>query len=277
VADVFEEVEEQLRSARYETIVKKGWPWLAGALVVGVLATLAVWAWNNHQAAESAKASEGYQAGLDALAKRDSKTAEARFAEIAASGPPAYKAMALMQQADLRVNENKLAEAVVLLDKAADTVKDPTLSDAARLKAIYASFDTASLAEIEKRVEPLAKTGRPYIALAREALAMKRLAAGKTAEARQAFSLLAISPDAAQGLQGRANVAMGVIDAGQAATIAPVAKAAAGLTPAQVEAFRKEQQAKADAEQAAAQAAQIAQIRAGAAGQPQAAPAGAAQ
>lgn len=255
MADVFEEVEEQIRSARYETIVKKGWPYLAGALVVGVLATLAVWAWNNHQLAQSAAASEGYQAGLDALAKRDAKAAETAFAAVAKDGPPTYRALALMQQADLRMVENKRTEAVGLLDQAAGIAKDPTVVDAARLKAVYAVFDTASLADVEKRIEPLNQTGRPYIALAREALAMKRLASGKTAEARQSFSLLAISPDAEQGLQGRANVAMGVIDAGQAANIAPVAKAASALTPAELLKFQQEMQQKALAEAAAARAA----------------------
>lgn len=251
MADVFEEVEEQLRSARYETIIKKAWPWLAGALVVGVLATLAVWAWNKQQLAQSAKASEAYQQGLDAVQKGDFKTAETRFAGVAADGPPAYKALALMQQADLRLKDRKGAEAVTLLEKAADTAKDPILQDSARLKAAYVVFDDASLADIEKRVTPLTEKGRPFAALAREALAVKRMVSGKTAEARQALSLLAISPETNQALQGRANVDMGVIDGGQAAAVMASVKAAAAVTPAQVQQFAQQQALIAAAQQAA--------------------------
>ncbi len=272
VADVFEEVEEQLRSARYETIIKKGWPYLAGALVIGVLVTLAVWAWNKNQLAQSAKASEAYQQGLDAVGAGDVKTADARFAAVAQDGPPAYKALALMQQAELRLKERKDAEALTLLDKAAETAaKDSALGDSARLKAVYVAFDNASLADIEKRLEPLVKPGRPYAALAREALAMKRMVSGKTAEARQALSLLAISPDANQGLQGRANVAMGVIDSGQAATLPATAKAAAAVPPETVAQFQQQ------AAIAAAMAQQQQQQAGQQPGAQSAAPAGAAQ
>jgi hypothetical protein len=231
VVDVFEEVEEQLRSARYQTIIRKAWPYLAGLFVVGVLVTLAVWGVRQQQLNAAAKASESYQQGLEALAKGDRAAAEQRFADVAGSGPAGYKALALMQQAGLRTTDRKTAEAVALLDQAGAAAKDPVLADAARLKAAYAAFDTSSVADMEKRLEPLAANGRPYSALAREALAMKRMAAGQTAAARQAFSLLAISPDAGEGLQARANIAVGVIDAGQARSLPAAVSAAAALPP----------------------------------------------
>ncbi|HTI66490.1 MAG TPA: hypothetical protein VL460_02965 [Caulobacteraceae bacterium] len=230
MVDVFEEVEEQLRSARYQTIFRKGWPFVAGVFVAGVLVTLVVWAVNQQRLAAAARASETYQQALDAMARNDKAAAEKDFAEVAKSGPPAYKALALMQQAGLRSTDGKTAQAVALLDQAAAAATDPVVADAARLKAVYVAFDTASLADIEKRVDPLAKPGRPYSALAREALAMKRLSVGQTGPARQALSLLTISPDAGQGLQARANIAMGVIDAGQGKSL----PAAAALPPSPV-------------------------------------------
>ena len=231
MVDVFEEVEEQLRSARYQTIIRKGWPFVAGALVAGVLVTLAVWGFNQQKLNAAAKASATYQLGLDALGKNDKAGAEARFAEVAKSGPPIYKALAMMQQAGLRTNDRKTAEAVVLLDQAAGLAKDPIVADAARLKAAYAAFDTATLADIEKRLQPLTEAGRPYAALAREALAMKRFASGQSGPAKSALQLLAISPDAGEGLQARANIAMGLIDAGQGKNLPAAAAAAAALPP----------------------------------------------
>jgi hypothetical protein len=231
VVDVFEEVEEELRSARYQTIIKKAWPVVAGVLVVGVLATLAVWVWQKHQLSVAAHASETYQQGLEAQAKNDKAAAAKAFASVAEDGPPAYKALALMQQASILSSDGKTAEAVALLDKAGDAVKDPAVSDAAKMKAAYMAFDTASLADMEKRLDPLSKAGRPYATLAKEALAMKRLASGQTKAARDSLSVLTIAPDASQGLQARANIAMGVIDAGQAAGIPAAVAAAAKLPP----------------------------------------------
>ncbi len=252
MVDVFEEVEEQLRSARYQTLIKRGWPYALGAVVAAVLVTLGVWGWNQYQLDRSAKTSEAFQQAFDAMAANNGPAADAGFAKVAASGPRAYRAIALMQQAALRTSQNKPAEAIALFDQAAKVAPDQLLGDAAVLKSAYLTFDTASLAELEAKLTPIAATGRPYSALAREALAMKRLVSGQAAQARQAFALLAISPDAGEGLQARAQVALAEIDAGQAPNLAGFARAAAALTPAQIQAA-KLAEAKAQTERAAAE------------------------
>ena len=274
MVDVFEEVEEQLRSARYLTIAKKGWPYALGAAVAALVVTFGVWGWQAYRLNESAKASEAYQKAFDALGVNNPAGADTGFAAVAKSGPRGYQAAALMQQAGLRATQNKTAEAVALLDQAAKVAPDALMADAAGLKAAYLVFDNATLPELEARLTPLAAPGRPYSALAREALAMKRLVSGHTAEARQAFALLAISPDAGEGLQARAQIAMGEIDAGQAAGLPAVVKAAAALPPATVQAA-KIAALKAQAERQAAQ--QAAQLQAPPGAGPPPAQAGAAQ
>lgn len=267
MVDVFEEVEEQLRSARYITLVKKGWPYALGAVVAAVAVTLGVWGWQQYKANESAKASEAYQKAFDALGVNNTAGAQAGFAAVAKSGPKGYQTLALMQQAGLLTSQNKITEAVALLDQAAKVAPDSLLADGAAIKAAYLVFDNASLTELEARLTPLTAPGRPFSAMAREAIAMKKLATGKTAEARQALSLLTISPDAGEGLQARAQIAIGEIDSGQAGNLNNIVKAAAALPPATVQAA-KLAAIKAQAEKAAAQ--QTAQLQAppGAAGPP---------
>lgn len=248
MVDVFEEVEEELRSARLRTILTKGWPYALAAVVLALLVTAGIWGWREYQTRQSAKASESYAQAMDALGKGDTAGAEKAFAEVASLGPGAYKALAMMQQAGLRLRENKTAEAVAVFDKAAEAAPEPLIADMARLKAAYLLLDTASLADIEARLTPLAESGRPYVTLAREALAMKRLASGQAAQAKQALSVLAISPDASQGLQARAQVAQSVADAGEGRLLADIAKAAAALPRAQVEAARAQAEAQAQAQ-----------------------------
>jgi hypothetical protein len=280
VADVFEEVEEQLRSARYQTMIRKGWPYAAAVIVLALVIWGGYWGWTAYRANQSAKASEAYQQAFDALAANNGAQADKGFAEVAKSGPRGYQAVSLMQEAGIAATDGKTAQAISLLDQAAKVSPDPLLADAATLKSAYLQFDSISLPDLQAKLTPLTVAGRPFSALAREALAMKRMVSGQTAEARQAFALLAIAPDAGEGLQARAQIAMAEIDAGQAPNLTQIAKAAAALTPAQIQAARVAAMQKAAQEQAAQQAAQAAaqggQVPPGAGAGP-AQPAGAAQ
>jgi hypothetical protein len=169
---------------------------------------------------------------VEALIKGDKKAAEAGFVESAKAGSSAYKTLALMQQAGMRLDENKTADAVKLFDEAAKAAPDAIMADQARLSAVYALMDTAPLAEIDARLQPLLKEKRPYRAYAREALGMAKLQAGKTKEARTEFSTLVLLPDAADDMRQRAQIAIQMIDSGQAAQLPAVVKSAAALPAA---------------------------------------------
>lgn len=229
MVDVFEEVEEQLRSDRYLTLAKKGWPYLAGLAVVALLIFAGVWGYRHYQATQAAAASQAYAAASALGVKNDLAGAERAFTAMTKSGPPAYRALALMHVAGLRVGAGKPAEAVPLLDEAAKLAPGPLLADAAALKAAYILFDTTPLPEIRKRLDPLTEAGRPYAGLAREAVAMKQLAAGQSAEARTAFSALSLFPEATDELRSRAQAAVALIDSGAYATANRAAALAATL------------------------------------------------
>lgn len=232
MADVFEEVEEQLRSERYKTLFRKGWPYAVAVVLAVLIGFGGVWGWRSYQESQSAKASEAYSKALEAAGRNDRAAAESGFLAVSKEGPRAYRALALMQVAGLRIEAGKTAEAVALLDEAAKLAGEPMVADAAALKAAYALFDTASLADLRKRLDPLSEVGRPYAALAREAIAMKQLATGDTAAARTTFSALSLLPDATDTLRNRAQAAVLLIDSGGAPMVAQTAKAAAALPPA---------------------------------------------
>ena len=58
MADLFEEVEEQIRSARYMALARKALPWVAAVLLAALVAALAVWGWGRYQAQAIAKATD---------------------------------------------------------------------------------------------------------------------------------------------------------------------------------------------------------------------------
>jgi hypothetical protein len=233
VVDVFDEVEEQLRSERYRTLVVKSLPWLAAATAAVVIGVGGYWGWNSYQTSQANKASEAYQAALETTQKQGPAKAFGQFKAVADGGAKGYKALALLQMGDIRIEENKTKEAVAYFDEAAKAAPSPLLGDLARLKSAFALMDTASYKDIETRLTPLAGEKSPYRVYAKEALAFAKLQAGDTAGARAGFVILANSLDAStsEEVRQRAQAAMQLIDSGSAKDLAAAVKAAANLPP----------------------------------------------
>jgi hypothetical protein len=234
VVDLFEEVEEQLRSDRYKTLAFKALPWALGALVVALLIALGVWGLQEYRQRAAAEASEQYAQALEALQQGRTDEADRLLAEVADSPSRAYKTLGLLQQGGIRMTQGKRDEAVKLFDQAATTAPDEMLGDAARLKSAFALMDSAPLAQIQERLEPLSKEDRPYRILAEEALAFAKLSAGDLQGARKDFSALKDLLDAPEGVRQRATAAVELIDSGTAKALPETLKAAAALPDTQI-------------------------------------------
>ncbi len=231
MADVFGEVDEQIRSLRVETIIRQGWPFAAAAAGALIIGAVGLWGWSQHEASEDAHASVLYQGALDELAKGQKPQADRDFAAVAASAPPGYRALALMQQAQARLDANRTNEAVRLMDQAAKIAPDTILGDAARLKAALAVMDEGDGKAAESRLTQLTGAKAPFRALALEALAMARLQVGDVKQARSDFQVLTLSQDVSQSAQARAHAALDLIQSGSASALAAAAKSAAALPP----------------------------------------------
>ena len=231
MVDVFEQVEEELRSDKLKRLARTWLPVVGVVLVVALIGALGWWGWDSLNSNKAAKAAEAYDRGMEALRADKPMDARAAFEEAIKEGNGAYKVLALQQQAGLAVSANKFQDAVRLFDEAAKASSDPILSDPPALKAAFLIMDTAPLAEIETRLTPLAEDKRPLHAFAQEALALARLQHGKTKEAREAFVLLQLGQDVPDSIRQRAQIAVESIDAGTAAAIKPIIDAAAKATP----------------------------------------------
>jgi hypothetical protein len=231
LTDLFEEVEEQLRSDRYRTFALRALPWLLGLAVAALIATLAWWGWSHYREMAAGKASEQYAAGLDALQQGQSDQAVKLFTQVSQSPTKGYKSLALMQLGGVQLSQNKTSAAVQLFDQAAEAAPDAVLGDAARLKSAFAILDTAPFSEVEGRLAPLMKDGHPYRVQAREALAFAKLMKGDGAGARRDFVVISQSLEAPDGARQRAKAAMDLIDTGSAAAVPAAVKAAAALPP----------------------------------------------
>lgn len=232
MVDFFNEVDEDLRAQETRDLARKYLPWLAGAIVAGLVIAGGYWGYEAWRKDSAAQASVAYDRGIQALQRNDVAAADAAFTEAATKSAMGYKALALMQRAGLALADNRREAAVKLFDEAAKAAQgQPILADAAALKAAYALMDTEPYAAIEARLKPLALEGRPYRPLALEAMAMAKLADGKTAEARSQLVALSLLLDAPDGVRERSQAAIQEIDSGVAAKLPAIARAAIALPP----------------------------------------------
>ena len=228
MSDIFDETEENLRADKWVAIVKTALPWAAAILGSALVITLALWGWQTWQDNITAKASEVYQAGLDAQSKGDNVTAKAKYQDTVKSGSQTYKALALMQLGGIAVIDDNTAEAMKDFDEAGKASSSPIMKDLAAIKSAYLAMDTATYADMEKRLTPLTKDGRPYAALAKEALAMAKLQAGDLKGARSDLQVLSLTLGTPDGIKQRAGEFVLAIDSGAM----PSAKAAMALPEA---------------------------------------------
>ncbi len=229
LVDVFEQVEEELRSERYKRLARTWLPIGAGVGAIALISALGWWGYQTWQTNEADKASVAYQRGIEAFAAGNMDQANTAFGEAADTASRGYKALALMQQAGIAVEQGKNDEAVRLFDEAAKAGRDPIIADGASLKAAYLLLDKGSLEDMTKRLEPLTGEKRPYRALAQEALATVQLLNNKTVEAREIFVQLQLGQDVPQTVRQRAVVAVQLIDSGTHGAVRKIVDEAAKL------------------------------------------------
>lgn len=231
MVDVFDEVEEQLRSERYKSLALKALPILGGVLAVALVVALAIWGYQHFRNQAAAEASEKYAQAMEAFNAGKRDEAIRLWGEVGAGSAKAYKSLALQHLGGIKLAEKKTAEAVKLFDEAAEAAPNAIVGDAARLKSAFALLDTAPYKDMEARLTPLTEEGRPYRAEAREALAFAKLMAGDVAGARNDFVVVGLMADAGEASRQRAQAAQAMIDSGTVKALPATVKAAIALPP----------------------------------------------
>ena len=234
MTDLFEEVDEQLRTERFNALFRRALPWVLALAASALVIALGVWGWRQYNQQVTDKASEQYNAALEAGSQGRRDEAAKLWTDVSKSQSAVYKSLALMQLGGLKMvsgSPEDTKAAVALFDQAAQAAPDDMFGDAARLKSALAILDTAPFAEVEGRLTPLMKDGHPYRVQAREALAFAKLMKGDTTGARGDFVVIGATLDAPESARQRANAAVGLIDSGSAKLVAGAVKAAIATPP----------------------------------------------
>jgi hypothetical protein len=79
LVDLFDEVEEELRSDRYRALFSRVFPYITGLLALVLVGYLAYWGFTVWQGRNMAAAAASYQKGLDDLDASNAAAASADF------------------------------------------------------------------------------------------------------------------------------------------------------------------------------------------------------
>jgi hypothetical protein len=208
VSDIFDEVDEEVRREQFKKL-RDRYGNLVVALAVLIVAAVAGWRgynyWQDKKAAEA-----GAQFVAAALLAEQGKhdEAEKAFARVATEGTAGYRVLSrLREAAELSVSDPKAAVALYD-DIAANSATRQPLKDFAAVRAAMLLVDSAPLADMTRRLEPISGAGAPFRHSARELLAFAAWKAGDTTAMRKWTALIRADQDTPSGVRQRVEVLM---------------------------------------------------------------------
>jgi hypothetical protein len=213
VADIFHEVDEEVRREQLKRLWDRYSIYLI-ALAVLIVAGIAGWRGYEYWVAKrAAAAGTAFEAAVTLNEQAKYAEAEAAFAKVAADAPEGYRVLARMRAAGA-LAQIKPADAIKAYDElAADTSLGTTWQDLAAVRAGMLLVDTASLADIRRRLDPLAEPTRSFRHTARELLALSAWRNHDLAAAKRYLDMIATDAESPIGTRARADVLSGLIAA----------------------------------------------------------------
>ena len=213
MADIFREVDEDVRRERYEQLWKKYRDHIIAAAALAVIVAAGVQLYRVYEVRQEEKASIAYAAALQLMNVREPGAALPQLSSLAQSAPGGYARLAKLAQADALFAAGSQGAAVRLYQQIA-TGSDPYLAAVARLHVAWAIVDGSSAAEVESLLAPLNDPGNPWHQLASEVLAYRDLRTGKTDTALKAYEGLEADVNAPSSLRTRAKAMVLFLKAG---------------------------------------------------------------
>lgn len=211
MSDIFNEVDEELRRDQVESLFRRYLPHMIAVALVIVAGVAGREAWNHFKIKTETREANTYAAASQLLKDGKGQQALSSFEAIAKSGPKGYANMATLQAASTALANGDNDKAVSLYDKAASETDDPLFKDLAAIKAVMIQYESLKFDDLEKKLDAASQPGRPYRALARELIASKALAAGKTERARSEYKSLVQSLDTSSGVLQRAQTVLSLM------------------------------------------------------------------
>jgi hypothetical protein len=205
-AALLQEVDEAVRKDRLDTIMQRYGRWIIGGVVAALLAFGGYLFWSHQQDAARGEQAEELIAAFDKLGTNP-RAATTELQKLAAEGDPAYRAVAQMQEANIKAQTGDLKAAAALMAKVvADTKLDQALRDLALIRQTAFEYDTLKPEVVIARMKPMVDAKDPassWFASAAELSATAHYQLGQFDQAGALYGRIAKLPNVSKSLQSR--------------------------------------------------------------------------
>jgi hypothetical protein len=213
VADIFHEVDEEVRRDQ----LKKLWDRYSIYLIaLAVLIVAGIGAWRGYEywvVKKATAAGAAFESAVTLSEQGKHSDAETAFAKVVTEAPEGYRVLARFRAA-AELGHVKPADAVKAYDDlAADNSLGPTWQDLAGLRAGLLLVDSAQLADMRRRLDPLAEPSRTFRHTARELLALSAWRNHDVTSARRYIDMIATDAETPPGTRARIDVLSALIAA----------------------------------------------------------------
>lgn len=207
-AALLQEVDEAVRKDRLDTIMQRYGRWIIGGVLAALVAFGGYLFWNHRQDAARGEQAEELIAAFEKLGTNQPRAAATELQKLAAEGAPAYRGVAMMQEANIKAQTGDLKAAAALMAKvAADTKLDQALRDLALIRQTAFEYDTLKPDVVIARMKPMVDAKDPassWFASAAELSATAHYQLGQFDQAGALYGRIAKLPGVAKSLQSRA-------------------------------------------------------------------------
>ena len=214
MADIFQEVDEDLRRDQTVAFLSKHRNALVAVALAAFALTVGSRLWSDHVRAQAEAATAAYEDALGYV--RDGKTdlAKNAFDRLAANAPAGYRGIAAMSAAGTQAMKDPAGAAAAFDKIAADSSVDPPLAEAARMRAAYAWLDAGKPEEAASRFATLADGG-VWRNFARESLGLIALDKKDYAGAAKSFEAVAVDVGSTPAQRQRAEALLALMRGAQ--------------------------------------------------------------
>ncbi|MCC7276606.1 MAG: tetratricopeptide repeat protein [Alphaproteobacteria bacterium] len=215
MADIFQEVDEELRRHRAVQLWRRYGIYVIGAAVVLVLATAAWTGWNHYRTQQRIEAGNRFTAGLLLANQGQLDEAGKLFSEVEGAPAAGFALLARFETAALKQRAGDRPGAIAIYDAIAADGKAPdSYREAALLLSVMQSADDGDPKALADRLAPIAADANPWRFMARELQAVLAHRAGDTARARTMLKALSDDAAAPAALRARAAEMSQALDGG---------------------------------------------------------------
>jgi hypothetical protein len=192
VADIFHEVEEDLRRDQAAALWKKYGNYIIGGALVLVLAVAAQWGWKEYSTRRQLQASADF---LSAATIADATQRDAALSKVASDGGT-YGMLSRFRLAESAIQAGDKARARNILGEIAkDGSTDKPLRDLATIQAALLELEIGKPENAADMVKELSKDGEAYRLSALEITGLAQLKGGDKAKAKATFEELKKAAD----------------------------------------------------------------------------------